>query len=86
MRSVSVVHEGIWSHHYPMHDQFSRRGGGGKSSAILTVTRSAQVVGSTSDEATGVLTWLLRTYPFAHSDCSKVGDEKYVTGKYPAGE
>ncbi|KAG7187747.1 hypothetical protein KM043_016794 [Ampulex compressa] len=36
--------------------------------------------GSTSDEATGVLTWLLRTCPFAHSDCSKVGDEKYVTG------
>ncbi|KAF3421462.1 hypothetical protein E2986_12185 [Frieseomelitta varia] len=43
------------------------------------VTRSAEVVGSTSDEATGVLTWLLRTCPFAHSDCSKVGDEKYVT-------
>lgn len=62
------------------------RRGGGKLSAILIVTRSAEVVGSTSDEATGVLTWLLRTCPFAHSDCSKVGDEKYVTGKYSAGE
>ncbi|KAK9302035.1 hypothetical protein QLX08_005783 [Tetragonisca angustula] len=61
-------------------------GEGKTRSAILMVTRSAEVVGSTSDEATGVLTWLLRTCPFAHSDCSKVGDEKYVTGKYPAGE
>ena len=74
----------------------ARRGGGsetrdrllagGRGSAILLVTRSSEVVGSTSDEATGVLTWLLRTCPLAHSDCSKVGDEKYVTGKYPAGE
>jgi hypothetical protein len=52
--------------------------------AILIVTRNSEVVGSTSDEATGVLTWLLRTCPTAHSDCSKLGDEKYVTGKYPS--
>jgi len=52
--------------------------------AILIVTRNSEVVVSTSDEATGVLTWLLRTCPTAHSDCSKLGDEKYVTGKYPS--
>lgn len=52
--------------------------------AILIVTRNLEVAGSTSDEATGVLTWLLRTCPTAHSDCSKLGDEKYVTGKYPS--
>lgn len=48
------------------------------------MTRNSEVVGSTSDEATGVLTWLLRTCPTAHSDCSKLGDEKYVTGKCPS--
>lgn len=61
-----------------------QRAASATATAILIVTRNLEVAGSTSDEATGVLTWLLRTCPTAHSDCSKLGDEKYVTGKYPS--
>lgn len=68
----------------PSQRRGSDEGRGRTATAILIVTRNLEVAGSTSDEATGVLTWLLRTCPTAHSDCSKLGDEKYVTGKYPS--
>ncbi|GLV34238.1 Cyclic-AMP response element binding protein B [Carabus blaptoides fortunei] len=35
---------------------------------------------SASDECPRILTWLLRIAWFTHSDCSKAGDEEYVTG------
>lgn len=51
----------------------------------IAVTRISLLI-SASDDGPRILTWLLRIACFTHSDCSKVGDEEYVTGKYPAEE
>lgn len=53
--------------------------------SAIAVTRISLLI-SASDDGPRILTWLLRIACFTHSDCSKVGDEEYVTGKYPAEE
>lgn len=69
-----------------------RRGGrrGGREvsrtkSGAIAVTRISLLI-TASDDGPNILTWLLRIARFTHSDCSKVSDEEYVTGKYSAEE
>lgn len=66
-------------------------GGGGRDSrvgmvAMLLVTRNSKTVRSTSDEATEFWRGCYVPACVPTPSAAKVGDEKYVTGKYPAGE